>query len=237
MATAGDIIDRALRLLGQLGSGGTATAAEAADGLEAMNAMVSDWNNDRLMCFAYQTESLTLSSGDPSYTVGTSGDLNTTRPIEIVNAYIDQSNISYPVEIMTEDYYASISDKTLAGDWPTHLLFRPTIASSLATVIVWPVPNATRTLKLTTRIQVASFASTSTTVTLPPGWEKALAYNLAVELAPEFETAAKPEVVAGATRSLGRIKQANSIAKKRELTTELGSMFSPYSSNIASDEP
>lgn len=239
MATAGDIIERSLRLLGQIGSGESASTAENTDGLEALNAMVDAWNNDRLLCFSYQEQSLTLANGDGSYTVGTSGDLNTTRPVEIVNAYIVDNNISYPVAIMSEAEYAAISDKTTTADWPTHLLFRPTIASSLSTVLVWPVPNATRTLKLTTRIQVAAFSATSTTVTLPPGWEKALAFNLALDLAPEFQTEAPEAVVRGARESLGLIKRANIRALQGpvRLQTELGVMFSPSSANIQADGP
>lgn len=236
MATAGSIIERSLRLLGQLPAGKTPTSDEYADGLEALNAMVDAWNNESLLCFAYQAETLTLANADASYTIGTSGDLNTTRPVEIVNAYIVEANISYPVAIMNEAEYAGIADKTLAGDWPTHLLFRPTIASSQATVIVWPVPNATRTMKLTTRVQVGSFASTATTVTLPPGWEKALAYNLAIDLAPEFETQPSAAVAKGAVESLAGIKRANIGTRPRRLYTEIGAMFPGNAASIVTDE-
>lgn len=237
MATSGSIIERSLRLLGQLGAGESPTTDETADGLEALNALVDSWNNDKLLCFSYQTESLTLSSGTSSYTVGASGTLNTTRPVEILNAYIVDSNISYPVEIISESEYAAISDKTLSGDWPTHLLFRPTAASSQATVIVWPVQNATRTLKLTTRVAVSSFASSATTVTLPPGWEKALAFNLAIDIAPEYETEPSQAVLKGAKDSLALIKRANIGARPRTLRTEIGAMFGANSNNITTDEP
>lgn len=237
MATVADIIERAMRLCGQLGSGQSATAAEKADGLVALNAMLDDWNNDSLMCFAFQAETLTLANGTSSYTVGTSGDLNTTRPVEIVNAYIVQSNISYPVEVIDETRYAAIVDKTTTADWPDRLLFRPTIASSQATVIVWPVPNAARTLKLTTRVQVAAFAAATDTVTLPPGWVKAMAANLCVEIAPEFETVASAEVKAMAASSLARIKRANLKTRPRRMVTDLSYLFAPASHNITTDAP
>lgn len=209
MSTAADIIDRSLRLLGQIGSGESASAAEAADGLEALNGLAESWRNERLMCFAMQEESLTLANGDASYTIGTSGDLNTTRPVAIEGAWIVDDDISHPVRILTEDEYIGIADKTTTGDWPTKLLYRPTMASSQGTLIVWPVPNATRNLKLLTRVVFSGFALSSTTVTLPPGWERALAFNLAAEIAPEYQTSPSPEVIQMARESKATIKRAN----------------------------
>ena len=94
MSTAATIIARSLRLLGQIEAGGTPSSDEYADGLTALNAMVSSWNNDGLMCYARQTESLTLSASTASYTIGPGGTLNTTRPVAIEGAWILSNNIS-----------------------------------------------------------------------------------------------------------------------------------------------
>jgi hypothetical protein len=232
VATALDIIDRSLRLLGQIGSGETASSDEAADGLEAVNALAESWRNERLMCFAMQEESLTLSDGTASYTIGTSGTLNTTRPVAIEEAWIVDNNVSYPVRLITEEEYAAISDKTTESDWPEVALYRPSIASSQATLIVWPLPNATRTMKLLTRVVFSGFALTSTTVLLPPGWERALAYNLAAEWAPEFQVSPSAEVVQMARESKGNIKRTNHRPIKS--FTDLGMMFGAQSGNILS---
>ncbi len=235
MATAGSVIKRAMRLLGQLDSGATPTTDEYTDGLEVLNDLVDSWNNDQLLCFSYQTESLTLADGDSSYTIGASGDLNTTRPVEILEAYVISGTTSYPVKIINEAEYAAIPDKDSEGDFPTRLLFRPTMASSQATVIVHPVPSAANTLKITTRVVVSSFAATSTTVTLPPGWNRALATNLAVEWAPEFEVTPAGSVLKAAVESLALIKRTNIMARPRQATTELGVLFGARSGNIISD--
>lgn len=207
MATAATLINRALRLLGQIGSGEEGSTAELADGLVALNAMAEAWRNEALLTYAKQEQSLTLADGDASYTVGPSGDLNTDRPVAIEAAWIVVDDVSYPVRIIQEDEYAAIPDKTEESDWPDRLLYRPTMATG--TVIVYPVPNATRTLKLLTRVVFAGFAATSTTVSLPPGWEQALAYNLALTWAPEFEAAPSAEVVEIARQSKGALKRMN----------------------------
>lgn len=236
MATVATIVNRSLRLLGQIGQGASPTTNETADALVALNAMLDSWRNDRLMCYAFQTESLTLSASTSSYTIGSGGTLNTTRPVEIVEAYIVESDQSYPVYPMNEAEYAGLFQKTLPGDWPDRYLFRPSVASSQATLIVYPVPNATRTMKLTTRVVVAAFAASTDTITLPPGWEEALAANLAIRLAPEYQIQVTPEVRLMAKESLGGIKRTNAAAQPKELRTSLGVMFGANHAHILTDQ-
>lgn len=235
MAAVSARINRALRLLGQIEAGESPTSDESSDALTALNAMLDSWRNDRLLCFAFQTESLTLSSSDASYTIGTSGDLNTTRPVEIVQAWISDSNNDYPMRPMNEAEYAGIFDKTQEADWPDRYLFRPSIASSQATFIVYPVPNATRTCKIITRVVVSSFAATTDTVTLPPGWEEAIDANLAIALAPEYGVEPSQAVVKMARDALAGIKRTNALAQPRKLGSDLYSMFGPNHANIYTD--
>ena len=138
--------------------------------------------------------------------------------------------------LISEEQYAAIPDKTSTADWPDKLLYRPTIASSLGTVIVHPVPNGTVTVKLVTRIQLTSIASTATTVTLPPGWNRYLTNQLAIELAPEYETTPAPSVLKAASEAMAGIKRVNTIGTTKTVTTELGEMFARGSSHIESDE-
>jgi hypothetical protein len=231
MATAANIIERAMRLIHQLPAGGTPTSSEYADGLIALNAMVDSWRNESLMCYAMREESLTLSSGVSSYSIGPSGTLNTTRPVAIENAYILDNGISYPVALITPDQYEAIETKTLQADWPEVAWYQPTMPTG--TLFVNPVPNSTRTMKLLTRTPLTSFSATSDTVSLPPGWERALAANLALELAPEFETRPSAEVTNMAMSAKAGIRQANS----RPIVglNEIAVAFRADSFNIYSD--
>ena len=208
MSTAANIIDRAHRILGQIGAGETCTASEYSDGLTALNALLDSWRNDQLFCYAMQEEALTLSSGTSSYTVGPSGTLVTTRPIEILDAYIRDNSIDYPVQIITNEEYNTIPAKSTQSNWPDRMNYTPTMPNG--TVYVYPVPNATRTLYLMTRVVLTSFSATTDTVSLPPGWERAMAYNLAIEMAPEYQTEPTPTTVVLAKASKAQIKQANS---------------------------
>ena len=50
--TAGDQINRALRLLGVLAEGETPSASESQDALMALNQMIDSWNTERLSVFS-----------------------------------------------------------------------------------------------------------------------------------------------------------------------------------------
>lgn len=207
MATALVIANRAARILGKLASGSSLSTSEQAEALVALNALIGRWRNDKLLCYALQEETLTLTAAAASKTIGPSGDLNTTRPVDIEAAWIVDNGVTYPVKMIEENEYASIVTKTLAGDWPNKALYRATMPAG--TLITWPVANATRTMKLRTRVVLAEFAAISDTVTLPPGWEDALAFNLAVVLAPEYEVAVTPEVEMQARASKAALKTIN----------------------------
>lgn len=232
---AQSIIDRAMRLIGVLASGASPTAAETADALEALNSLLDSWRNDRLMCYAGQEEALTLSSGTQTYTVGSGGALDTNRPVQIIKAYVSYGGNNYDIEILNDKEWASIPDRTTTADFPGRINYKA--ANPLGIVSVYPVPSATSTLYLLTMTALEQFESASDTLYLMPGWRDALAFNLAISIAPEFQVTASQEVVRMAVSSLAGIKRANAGSQPRRLYTELGAMFSPGSSNILSDQP
>lgn len=207
MATAQTIIDRACRLLGAIEAGESATTDESADGLTALNALLDSWRNDRLMCYSLTATSKAMVVSDASYTFASGGDFNAERPTEIVNAYMTIDGVDYPVRILTPDEWYAIEDKTVTGTLVEKVWYNPTYPNG--TVNVWPVPSATNTLTLVAWTPLTAIATVGTSISLPPGWERALAYNLAVEIAPEFQTNPSAIVVRTAANSLRGIKNRN----------------------------
>lgn len=232
MATVQTLINRAGRMLSVVASNTAMGTDESADALVAVNALLDSWRVDKCMAYAHQEESLTLSNGTTSYTIGPGGTLSTTRPVAIDAAWIVVSNISYAVEMIDDDQYASLQDKTATADWPTKANYKASM--STGTLYVYPVPNATRTMKLLTRVVVAAYSAVTDTVTLPPGWELALTSNLAVALAPEYEKQVSPEVQKIARDSLAAIKRINGVPLKAY--TELPALVSRATHHILTDQ-
>lgn len=232
MATVQTVCNRAGRLLGVLASNTAMGSNESADALVALNALLDSWRNDSLMCYAHQEESLTLSASTTSYTIGPGGTLSTTRPVAIDQAWVVVSNISYQVQLIQDSEYAALPDKTATADWPYFANYKASM--STGTLYVYPVPNATRTMKLLTRVVVSAFSAVTDTVTLPPGWEEALAYNLAVELAPEYEVEPSATVMGRAQMSKATIKRINAAPIKT--ATELPALISRATHHILTDQ-
>ena len=87
MATAQDIINRSLRLIGVLGSGESPTGAEGVDALASLNAMLEVWRNDRLMVYSIdRVEFTSLVASTQTYTIGSGATINVERPLKIERA-------------------------------------------------------------------------------------------------------------------------------------------------------
>ncbi len=191
MATARTIIDGALKEIGALGVGQAQDSADFDDALTRLNQMLDEWNTERLNIYQITAASYTLVVDQSDYTIGasaTSPDFTATRPIEIENANILNTGVTpnqrTPVAILTKDDWAE-RYTVESYEYPYGLYYEP--AFPKATIHLFQSPTVAHKLELFTRQQFAAFSSLSATVTLPPGYESALLYNLAVRLAPSYE--------------------------------------------------
>lgn len=231
MATASDLINRALRLIGALEPGESPSAQETADGLTALNAMIDSWQTERLAIYAMQATTKVLTVGDGTYTIGSSGDINTTRPVRINSAYITKDSIDYPCDQLTSQGYRSFADKTTTTNIPEYFYYEPTYP--LGTIYLYPVPSEAVTLNLNLWVPIQSFATSSTSVSLPPGYERALTYSLAVEIAPEYGKSVSAEVAGSAISAKSSIKRANAASNPIYARLEQGGGVRKY--NVFSD--
>lgn len=216
MATALDIIKRSLRLLGVSAQGETPGANESKEALIALNAMIESWSNESLMLYTVTNNLFTVTAGTASYTIGSpssgavweSGCVFRPGILSDPSAFVRQGETDYPVEYYSNDRFQIIANKVEAGfpnkwtcDWEY----------PIATIRIYPVPSESGLqFGISELNQLTKFATLSDVLVLPNGYQDALAYNLAVALAPEYGLEASATVVDRANTSKFNIKRINS---------------------------
>jgi len=210
MATYQTLVDGALRICGRLGSGSSPTSQESTDYLQVLNEMLAGWSAKLGPVFSETVESLTWTGAQSSRTIGVSGNFNTARPQQVLAAYYRDSNsIDNPIKVISHQEYQRILDKSEANGTPLRLAYLPTNSSSQGTLYVWPVPDSDWTLRLVSLKPLGSVSALSDTVTLPPGYEEAIRWNLAVRMAPENGANLSPSVFEMAANTLAALISLN----------------------------
>jgi hypothetical protein len=220
--TALDLIKRSMRLLGLLNVGDVPTNEEAQDGLTALNAMVDAWATERLMMFTTGRNLYNLAQNQQVYQIGPLGpDWIAPRPEYIDGAGLLLTNsdptqvLEIPLEVLrTDKEWARVRAKGITSQLPTKLYYDRGFSTGggnlgSGNVAVWPVPLVANQIALYTPTIVSQFTSLTQTISLPPGYNRALAYNLAIEYAPEFTVQPSEVVVAVAQMSKDSLKRAN----------------------------
>jgi hypothetical protein len=136
-------------------------------------------------------------------------DWQTHRPDKLDQAFIKLYDIDYPMEIIYNEQYKNINKKNISSNIPQYCYLDTDWPN--ATVFLFPVPNTTGTGRICYRQHFGEFTSLSDVINLPHGYEQALRYNLAIELAPEFGKIPDPFVVNRAKDTKGNIKGSNMI--------------------------
>lgn len=194
MVTA-DLIRATLRLIGAVSSSETPNADESSDALEALNLMLGSWGASRFLSASTGKVTKTM-TGASSYTIGVGGDIDTTRPTAIYNAHWTLGGQDYPLSFLDYSDYQDIGIKTI-GSIPEYIVLKPD--NPLSTIYLFPVPaNGTLTLD---NIRPATDLILDDDLPYPPEWIRALKFNLAVEISPEFGFTVSPELAMMAAES------------------------------------
>lgn len=234
MATAQTLITRAMRLMGAIGKGETPDADESADGLTALNAMLDSWQIQRLFVYQVRSETFTWTASQQTRTVGAAGDFVTDLPTRVADdCSFTVGGIDYPVKLIDIDAWTNIPNKSTTSSFPWWIY--PEYGAALVTLYAYPIPNASITFNLRTWKRLQAFSTLTTALALPPGNERAIAYSLAEEYAPEFGLECPPAVVAIARSARRALERVNSLSPISPL--EAGYLTRRYTAYIYGDWP
>jgi hypothetical protein len=215
-----------------------ASASVSNDELEdariSLNLMLAEWasppNNLTVQALTYSSKTLTPATA--SYTIGASGgDWTAARPTDILNAYMrDSGNYDYPMTRMGILEYHDIVDKTSTGR-PDYWIYDP-YSYTLGRIYLFPTPDAAETLHIDYLAPFTDLTTMASTVTVANDVLNAIRWNLALELAPEYEHQPSPVLVQKAQSSFSDLKDATAANRVRPIYPEFSEAGTRRTRNI-----
>jgi hypothetical protein len=208
--TAGDQINGALRLIGQLAEGETPSAATSQDALTALNQMIDSWNTERLSIFSTQDQIFSWPPNVISRTLGPTGDFVGNRPILLDDSTYfrdPSSGISFGIKIINQQQYDGIAVKTVTSTYPQVIWINMSYPD--IEMYVYPVPTKVLEWHFVSVEELTQPATLATNLAFPPGYLRAFRFNLACEIAAEFGVEPPPQVKRIAMSAKRNIKRIN----------------------------
>ena len=213
--TAQSVIESAMRLIGVIARGQSASAEEQKYGLATLNDMIESWNLQRVLIYETSRELCTLAANKNPHTIGLAfdggqaGDFNIARPPNIQGASLIQlgTNTELAIRILSKEQYQRIPNKGTVGTYPNELWYER--EWPLGKIHLYPVPAEASQLVLYIWKQLDSGLALTDKFKVPPGYLRAIRFNLAVELASEFGMVASKEVSRIAMESKAAIASLN----------------------------
>lgn len=188
------------------------SSEEQTDAFNVLSDLMDDYSNEGLLRLPPVIETFSFVSNQQIYQMGTGApDFNTARPMRI-----DQVNwgLTGPapqtqnaIQIITEQEWMDIKVKTVTSSIPLKVFIQDTYP--YVTLNFWPMPNLANQVVISSQKAFATFSSVNSTLALPPGYQKMIRYNLAIDLAPEYGITPAEAVIAMAVESKANIKRTN----------------------------
>lgn len=193
--------------------------------LRRLQRMLDSWSTDNLMIYQSNAETMALTSGVAVYSTSL---LASGRPVKIKTMWISYAGVDYPVEQISDDTYAGIAIKNVNAI-PEYCWINDSFPQMNLTL--WPIPFASMTLNLICqRVLQASTVTMATSLTFPPGYEKAMVDCLALDICPSFGVQPTPQMVQDAKEAKATLQRLN--LQPLEMATDFDRDSSYALSNI-----
>jgi hypothetical protein len=210
VTAARQLIGDAHRLLGLVASGNALPEADYQDNLRALNQMIDSWNTERLMIYNTIDQVFTWPAGQITQHLGPSGEFVGVRPIALDDStyYRDPTNnVSFGIKFINQQQYDGIAVKTVTSTYPQVMWINMEYPDISMTI--YPKPTRDLEWHFISVQEIDQPATLLTDIALPPGYLRAFRYNLALELAPEFNMEPSAQVKRIAMTSKRDLKRQN----------------------------
>jgi hypothetical protein len=174
--TVSDLIHSSFRLIGAIAAGETLETNELNDAFVSLNQMLSSWDTEGASLVGRKRLLITV-AGSNSYVLPE-------RPVHIEAASVASGGIDSPLQIVDSAGWEATPEKQATSVYVQKLFCD--YAYPTSTVYIAPLPRLGGTLEIWIFVIIPQFATVNDVIDLPPGYEAALRYNLALALLPEY---------------------------------------------------
>jgi len=216
MATALEIVNDSLATMGV----NNPTASQQQQQLRWLQDFISSVSAEDLTIHSNTEDTKTLTASTGSYTYGTSGDINSARPVTIVHAFIrDTNGDDTPLTEISEQLYDDIGDKDTES-LPTKFFYNASY--SKGTIYLYPVPDlSTYVLHLKVRKKIATLTALTDTISLPDEYIRYLKKSLVLDTASLYGYQPSREDILLQQRAEQNVKTVNRRVIERKVPSEL----------------
>lgn len=212
MATPRSICTSALSLLGITQPGRAPAENDMKAASDMLRMMLDSWSTQLLTIYQTTTLVFDFVPNQATYSLGPTGDWVTERPMTLDYCYVryaagSGTPVDTPVQILNDAQRAAITAKSILSPIPTSVYYNAEVPNAKLTF--WPVPSSTYSAVLWLNSPLLTFDNLSDELQFPRGYEQALVYNLAIQLAPMYNKSVKPEVIVIAEKSMSSMKTIN----------------------------
>jgi hypothetical protein len=208
--TAQTVIDQSAKLIGVLASGMSLATEEYTDCLEKLNTLIESWDAEYLNIFAMDRASWPLAANRTTpYTLGPSAaDWNGPRPVSIRAAnVVTTGGVTSALKLITAEEWSAVLEKGAVSKMPKALYCD--FAYPILNIYLTPWSSQASALELFTWEKLTTYATIATAFDLPPSYQRALEFNLALDIAGMFGKVPGQDLVMLAQQSKEVIRGLN----------------------------
>jgi len=197
--SATSFILSALRLVGALRSGQDLSQAELRDCQQVLNDLLDAWSSQKRTVFVVSRTTLdqnqnafSLKANQQTYTLGNATgneDFLIPRPprlerVSVMYSASQSTPVELPMDMYDDVQWQGVANKSITSLLPQ--VCYPETGFPDISLSFWPVPTQANPVVLYLWGALAQFPDLTSQFSFPPGYARALRFNLAVDLAAEF---------------------------------------------------
>lgn len=211
--------------------GETITAEDYAASSDEFDLFIDKLNTKANAIFTQDIKRFSLVAGQQIYTIGPSGDFNTTRPqqIQALNLIFSPggpSEVRRPMNILNYQQWSQIRYQNASG---APLNGYPDGDNPVERLYLYPIPDQAYDIELYVWQLLTAPAEPTTTIVFPPGYKNMFIYNLAERLCSVFSRAVPALVAKEAAESrielFGFNAQSPLLSSDPALTQDRGGLY------------